>query len=266
MGGAPRRVMLLLTDYGRKCRAEPKDVEMRKLFEIGGLVTAVVLIAFGVVAIVMGVNGRSTVQSSLSQEQIAGTSDMTPTAIAGEVTADKALQTKLIASMKAVGVSVIPSQIATPTCSVAGVTVNSGSSARCFAEYMRVHTFAASSGLVYAQMGRFQAKPATPLKATDGAGGTNDPKYAALDPLTKQPLDNGRRNTWVTYTAITTALNTSYMASQLALFGIVVGIALLLSGFGFGILAIGGALRNPETVLRALRPRAAVKGTPVTSV
>ncbi len=35
------------------------------------------------------------------------------------------------------------------------------------------------------------------------------------------------------------------MASRLALFGIVVGIALLLSGLGFAILAIGGALRNP---------------------
>ncbi len=126
---------------------------------------------------------------------------------------------------------------------------------------MRVHTFAASSGLVYAQMGRFQATPTAPLKATDGAGGTSDPKYAALDPQTKLPLDNGRRNTWVTYTAITTALNTSYMASQLALFGIVVGFALLLSGIGFGVLAIGGALRNPETVLRALRPRAATEST-----
>ena len=39
------------------------------------------------------------------------------------------------------------------------------------------------------------------------------------------------------------------MASQLALFGIVVGVALLLSGFGFAILAIGGALRNPENTL-----------------
>jgi hypothetical protein len=43
------------------------------------------------------------------------------------------------------------------------------------------------------------------------------------------------------------------MASQLGLFGIVVGIALLLSGFGFAILAIGGALRNPQTVLSFLR-------------
>ena len=53
----------------------------------------------------------------------------------------------------------------------------------------------------------------------------------------------------MTETALTTALNTSYMAEQLALFGIVVGVALLLSGIGFGILAIGGALRNPDSVL-----------------
>jgi hypothetical protein len=39
------------------------------------------------------------------------------------------------------------------------------------------------------------------------------------------------------------------MAEQLALFGVVVGVALLLSGIGFAILAIGGALRNPETAL-----------------
>jgi hypothetical protein len=127
---------------------------------------------------------------------------------------------------------------------------------------MRIHTFAASSGLVYSQMGRFQALTTAPLKATDGAGGTNDPKFAALDSVTKQPLDNGRRNTWVTYTALTTALNSSFMASQLALFGIVVGFALLLSGFGFAILAIGGALRNPNTVIRALRPRHAAVATP----
>ena len=62
-------------------------------------------------------------------------------------------------------------------------------------------------------------------------------------------MDNGLRNLWVTETALTTALNTSYMAEQLSLFGLVVGIALLLAGIGFAILAIGGALRNPETAL-----------------
>jgi hypothetical protein len=34
------------------------------------------------------------------------------------------------------------------------------------------------------------------------------------------------------------------MAEQISLFGIVVGIALLLAGIGFAILAIGGALRT----------------------
>jgi hypothetical protein len=130
---------------------------MRKLFEIGGLVAAVVMIGFGVVAIAMGIGGRSTVQDSLRQEQIIGTPDMTPSAIAAEVTADRAAQSKLVATMKAAGVTVTPSKITAPTCSVAGKAIDSGSSARCFAQYMRIHTFAASGGLVYSQMGRFQA-------------------------------------------------------------------------------------------------------------
>jgi hypothetical protein len=45
------------------------------------------------------------------------------------------------------------------------------------------------------------------------------------------------------------------MASQLALFGVVVGIALLLAGIGFGILAIGGALESPRTALTSLRKK-----------
>jgi hypothetical protein len=45
------------------------------------------------------------------------------------------------------------------------------------------------------------------------------------------------------------------MADQISLFGIVVGAALLLSGIGFGVLAVGDALRNPETALGFLRPR-----------
>jgi len=43
---------------------------MRKAFEIGGLIAAAVLIAFGVTAVVMGVEGRSTVRDNLRQEQI----------------------------------------------------------------------------------------------------------------------------------------------------------------------------------------------------
>ena len=43
---------------------------MRKAFEIGGIVAAAVLIVFGVVAVAMGVNGRQTVNNSLSHEYI----------------------------------------------------------------------------------------------------------------------------------------------------------------------------------------------------
>src|ERR671938_646442 len=107
-------------------------------------------------------------------------------------------------------------------------------------------------------MGRFIAKFGPPKQLTDGHGATSIDKWALLDAKTKQPVENGARNVWVTETALTTALNTSYMADQLALFGIVVGVALLLSGIGFGILAIGGALRNPDTALTIL-PRKSPK-------
>jgi hypothetical protein len=206
---------------------------MRKAFEIGGFIAAAVLIAFGVVAIVMGVNGRNTVNNSLSHEYIVGSSDMTPSAIKAE-----AKQAGIYSAVKD-----------WPTKSVANQKIDTGDKARAFAGYMRIHALEASGGLTYAQMGRFVAKPGAPAKFTDGQGATSIDKYAVVDPKTKQPVENGRRNVWVTETALTTALNTSYMASQLALFGIVVGIALLLTGIGFAILAGAGALRNPETVL-----------------
>jgi len=88
------------------------------------------------------------------------------------------------------------------------------------------------------------AKPGTPAKFTDGHGATSDEQYALVDPKTKQPVDNGARNLWVTETALTTALNTSYMAERVSLFGMAMGAALLLAGIGFGILAIGGALEG----------------------
>jgi hypothetical protein len=206
---------------------------MRKALEIGGFIAAAVLIAFGVVAIVMGVNGRNTVNNSLSHEYIVGSSDMTPSAIKAE-----AKQAGIYSAVKD-----------WPTKSVANQKIDTGDKARAFAGYMRIHALEASGGLTYAQMGRFVAKPGTPAKFTDGHGATSIDKYAAVDPKTKQPVENGVRNVWVTETALTTALNTSYMASQLALFGIVVGIALLLTGIGFAILAGAGALRNPETAL-----------------
>jgi hypothetical protein len=199
---------------------------MRKLFEIGGLVAAAVLIAFGAGALVMSVQGRNTVRDSLRLEQIVGSPDMTPTLIAAEA--------------KKAG---LPASIALPTVAVANKPIDTGSRARAFASYMRVHTLEASGGLTYAQMPRFAS--------ADGKG-TNDEK-AALQ-VNGKPLDNPVRSLWVTETALTTALNTSYLAEQISLFGIVVGIALLLSGIGFGVLAVGGALRTAAPKREAETP------------
>jgi F0F1-type ATP synthase membrane subunit c/vacuolar-type H+-ATPase subunit K len=192
---------------------------MRKTLEIGGLVAAVVLIAFGVGTLALSIHGRSTVQHSLKLEQIVGTPDMTPTAIKEE--AGKALAS---------------TTVDWPTCNVAGQAINTGDKARCFASYMRIHTLEATGGQTYAEMPRY---------ATADGKGTNDPT-AALKAANGQPLDNAARNLWVTETALTTALNTSYLAEQIALFGVVVGFALLLSGIGFGILAAAGSLRNRD--------------------
>jgi hypothetical protein len=199
---------------------------MRKLLEIGGLVAGAVLIVFGVIAIAMGVDGRSTVRDSLKQEQIVGSPDMTPQAIAAEA--------------KEAG---LPESTPLPTKSIADEAVTTGDEARTFAGYMRVHTLESTGGLTYAQMGRF-VSAANP----DDPAGTSDEAAAQKDE-NGQPVANGARNIWVTETALTSALNMSYMAEQLSLFSIIVGVALLLAGIGFGILAIGGALRNPETAL-----------------
>jgi hypothetical protein len=149
----------------------------------------------------MGFDGRSTVQDSLKQEQIFF-GDATDPAVAKY--ADQ----------------------------WAGKQVTNGDQARSFAKVMRMHTLEATGGLTYAQMGRFQSA-ANPSDQK----GTNDETAAAKD-STGQPVANAARNIWVTETALTTALNTSYMAAQLSVFGIVVGIALLLTGIGLMVLAL----------------------------
>ena len=203
---------------------------MKRFLEIGGVVAGVVLIAFGVAAIVLGVNGKNTIASELNGQQIVGTPDMSPNGIAAEVKGQPWAK-----------------GFALPTCTVASLPVNNGDSARCFAQYMRIHTLEATQGVPYSLMPRYLT--------ADGKG-TND----ATQALQKdgQPVANAARDIWVTETALTTALNTSYMAEQMANFGIVVGIALLLSGFGFIILALGGAL-EAQSVFASRRKRSPVE-------
>jgi hypothetical protein len=212
-------------------------VNKRKLLEYGGIASGVILIAFGIGAVALSINGHNTVVDSLKQEKI--TSEATEGMSADKIAEDA----------KAAG---LPDTVALPTCSVEGQDIDTSSKAKCFAQYMRIHALEASGGLTYSQMGRYASKDGSPK-------GTNDFAAAKTDAAGK-PLPNSARDTWVTETALSTALYVSFMADNLALFGIVVGIALLLSGIGFMILAIlslGGAAPGtkadpePTTVVAA---------------
>ena len=212
---------------------------MRKLLEVGGLIAGVVLIAFGVGAIALSVNGTSTIKDNLAAQHIVGSPDMTPAAITAEA--------------KKAGLDV--SKLDIPTKSVANEPIDTGSEARTFAQYMNIHALEATGGLTFSQMGRFQAKDGTPKAELAGPGATSNPEWAVINPQTKQPVENGLRNVWIQETALTSALNLAFTASQIALFGLVVGIALLLSGIGFLVLALGGALES-ERLFWAIKPKA----------
>jgi hypothetical protein len=184
-------------------------MKRRRYWEIGGFLAGGLLIVFGIVAIFMGINGYNTTRDAIKGEGITfGTADDPAVAKYAE--------------------------------QWAGQQVETGDQARAFAKVMRVHTLEATGDLTYASMGRFQSA----AKPTDQAG-TNDETAAAKD-ATGQPIANAARNIWVTETALTTALNMSYMAERLAMFGLVVGIALLLTGIGLVILAFAVFGREPE--------------------
>jgi hypothetical protein len=207
-------------------------VDRARVFRIGGIVSGAVLIAFGVGTIVLAIYGHHTVKTELERQKITGTPDMSPSAIQEE--ANKA-------GLKNVDL---------PSCDVAGKPIDNGQRARCFAQYMNIHALEATGGAVYSEMGRYTAKPGTPESELASGGGTNNPQYAEVDPATKQPVENGARNIWVSETGLSTALNVSYMASTLSLFSLVVGIALVLAGVGFIVLALAalpGKASSPST-------------------
>ena len=173
---------------------------MRQVFAYGGIAASVILIAFGIGAIAIGIDGRNEVRDAIAEQSITATPDA-PELTNGELSAGQAIKT--------------------------------GAQARAFADVMEHHALEATSGKRYAEMGRFLTK--------DGKE-TSDENLAAKDPKTGQPVENGLRNLWVTETALTTALNTSFFAERVAVFSIVMGIAMLFTGIGFLVLTLGGAL------------------------
>jgi len=199
-----------------------------KVWEIGGFVAGAVLIVFGAVAIYLGVTGYTTTRDAIKAEGITFASADDPA-------------------------------VARYADQWAGEQVTTGDQARAFAQIMRYHTINAewnTENLTYAQMGRFLAAddPSNPA-------GTSD-ETAALTDEKGSPVSNSFRNQWVTETALSTALNVSYMAEQLSIFGIVVGVALFLAGIGFLILAfvVFGVLEPRKEKTAAFAPTAPAAG------
>jgi hypothetical protein len=189
---------------------------MKKLFAYGGVAASAILIAFGIASIAIGIQGRSEVRDTLARENIVGGADMSPTLI------QKGIQEAGLTNVEGI-----------PTEDIVDEPINTGDEAKAFAGYMRIHALESSGGKTYAEMGRF-------LKA-DGTD-TSDEALAAKDPETGRPVPNRARDLWVTETALATALNTAFFAERVALFSVVMGVALLLTGIGFLVLTLGGAL------------------------
>ncbi|MFN8110177.1 MAG: hypothetical protein U0Y82_10115 [Thermoleophilia bacterium] len=173
---------------------------------VGGMLACILLLVAGIAYVVIGINGRSEVQNNLKREQIVGTPDMKPGGIKTDL------------------------QIALPTCDVAGVTVDTGQKAKCFASYMRIHALEATGGKTFSQMDRFLLP--------NNAGTTSDQTKAAKDPKTGAPVENAARNIWVTQTALSSALNMAFFAEQVSLFAIVVGILMIIIGIGLGVITL----------------------------
>jgi hypothetical protein len=209
-----------------------KEGHGQRLLRFAAVAAGAVLIAIGGGAVAKGLDGRSTVRDALAQEQIIGLPTFTPTAIAAEARE---------AGLRGV---------ALPDCSVAGKPIADGASARCFAEYMRVDALMGTNGATYAQMPRFASK--------DGKGTSDEAR--ALKTPSGQPMSNPTRQIWVTQIALSNALNTSYMAEQISLFGIAVGAALLLVGLVMAALCL--SRRRAGLATHAPIPEAGPAATP----
>jgi hypothetical protein len=193
----------------------------RRIWEIGGFVAGAVLIVFGAVAIFMGINGMTTVRDSIKDENIVFSTQEDGDAATDEYASEWY-----------------------------GEQVTTGEQARAFANIMRTHQLERTEGLTYAEMGRY-----TSAANPDDPAGTSD-EEAALKDESGEPVANSARNSWVTAVAITTALNMSYMAEQLSIFGLVVGVALLLTGVGLVIVAFAVFGREAEATEKTPKPAA----------
>ena len=191
----------------------------RKLLWGGGVIAGALLVILGAIWIYIGVDARGEVHDTITQEQIVGSPDMSPSTIT--------------AGIKEAG---LEGKVDIPTCSVADEPVTNGDEARCFAQYMRVHALESTGGRTYSQMGRFlDAKGNEVFTEEEAATGANG-----------RPVTNPARDLWVSQRALATGLELAYVGEQVSLFSIATGILFVIIGIGFLVMVLaGGILGNP---------------------
>ena len=201
-------------------------MERAKWLRLGGYAAGVVLIIFGIGTIAIGIAGKNTVEDELSQEKIVGSPDMSPEGIAP-------------------GIEEAKLTVDAPSCDVAEEPIDTGSEARCFAQYMRIHALESSAGLTYAEMGRFVSAddPTNPAGTSDEAAALKDESGQAG--LERRPQYLGDRDR-----ALDRAQHVLHGDRSRDL-RIVVGVALILAGVGFMLLAFAvfrGTSPEPKPV------------------
>ena len=174
-------------------------MDKRKLLEYGGIASGVILIAFGIGAVAMSINGHNTVVDSLKAGEDHERGDDGDDAVPDRRGCE--------------GGRAALTTISLPTCSVEGKDINSSSKAQVLRAStcgsMRSSRPAASPTRNWAATRRRTASPK----------GTNDFAAAATTRRRASRVSNPARDTWVTETALSTALYVSFMADNLALFG-----------------------------------------------
>jgi hypothetical protein len=188
--------------------------KLRRPFWAGGITAAALLIVAGGIWVWMGADARAEVHDTITREQITGTPDMRPGGIETDVVDDL------------------------PTCDVADKAIDSGSRARCFAEYMRVHALESTGGRTYSEMGRFLDADGKEVFSED---------EAATNPETGRPVENPARQLWVSQRALATGLELAYVGEQVSLFSIATGALFVVIGIGLLVmLTVGGVLGGRE--------------------
>jgi hypothetical protein len=196
---------------------------VRRIFWIGGLAAGALLIVLGAIWIWQGATARDEVQDTISREQIVGSPDMSPETFEGEVE----------------GVEI-------PSCDVADEPITTGTEARCFADWMRVHALEGTGGQTFAEMGRF---------LDENGDDVFSEADAAVDPETGRPVTNPARDLWVTQRALATGLELAFVGEQISLFSIATGVVFLLIGIGLIVmLTVGGVLGSRGTETSAPPP------------